>query len=324
MSKQKLIVIVGPTASGKTSLAIKLAKRFNGEIISADSRQIYRGMDIGTAKPPILHATQRGASAKSSAQTSQRNVGAAAYSHGVPHYCIDIKNPDQPYTVAEYKRDAIRAIRGILRRDKLPILSGGTDLYVRTVTENLDIPAVKPDLRLRKKLEQEIRKRGLRQIFEKLLVLDPEAAYIVDPKNPRRIIRTLEIALLTKKPFSAQRKRGKPLFEVLEIGVFPPKEKLRERINRRVDEMIKDGLINEVKNLIGKYGVNQPAFDAIGYREIIDYLNGKIALERAVELIKKNTWHYAKRQLTWFRKDKEIKWIKNERQALRLTEGFLE
>lgn len=299
----KLVVILGPTASGKTDLSIKLAKKFNGEIVSADSRQIYRGMDIGTAKPKI------------------KKIGKKIISEGVTHWLLDIKNPNQIYAVAEYKHDAIKAIKQIIKNNKLPILVGGTGLYIKAVAENLDIPEVKANPVLRQKIEKDIEKYGLDYVFKKLIELDPEAAYIVDPKNPRRVIRALEITLLTKKPFSAQRKAGNPLFDVLELGISVPKEKLKDRINRRIDLMMEDGLIQEVKNLIKKYGYDQQAFDAIGYREIIQLLNNKTTLKRAIELMKINTWHYAKRQMTWFKKDQKIHWIKNYREAEKMIKN---
>lgn len=294
ISLLKIIVIVGPTASGKSTLAIQLAKKFNGEIVSADSRQIYRGMNIGTAKP------------------TKKELAV------VPHHLIDIKNPDENYTVAEYKQDAIKTINQILKKKNLPILVGGTGLYIKSVIDNLEIPEVAPDPKLRDKLEKEIGEYGLKYLFEKLVKLDPETAYIVDPHNPRRIIRALEIALKTEKPFSSQRKIGKSLFNFIEIGMEWPKNILDKRINKRVDLMIKDGLIDEVKNLVKKYGKKQQSLDAIGYREIIDYLNEKITLSEAVNLIKKNTRDYAKRQMTWFKKDTRINWIKNKKEAEKL------
>jgi len=293
----KLIVILGPTASGKTDLSIKLAKRYNGEVVSADSRQIYKGMDIGTAKPLELE--------------------------NIDHWLLDIKNPNQNYTVAEYKKDAIKAIKNIQKRGKLAILVGGTGLYIKAVAENLDIPKIEANPLLRKKIEKEAEKFGLDYVFQKLIKLDPEAAYIIDSKNPRRVIRALEITLLTKKPFSQQRKIGKPLFDVLEIGISVPNEKLKEKINLRVDEMIKNGLIEEVEKLVKKYDAGQQAFDAIGYREIIDFLNKKITLEQAAEAIKINTWHYAKRQMTWFKRDKKINWIKDFKKSEKLVKQFI-
>lgn len=241
----------------------------------------------------------------------------------VPHHLIDIKNPDEEYSAAEFKKDALKAIRGILRRGKFPILAGGTGLYVKAVIDNLEIPAVKADQRLRKKLENEMAREGLHSIFQRLVKLDPEAAYMVDPKNPRRVIRALEVAIKTKKPFSAARKIGSPLFNALKIGVFPGKEILKKKIEARAEQMFKKGLVKEVGELLKKYGPGRKAFDAIGYREIIDYLEGKISLAEAKELIKKHTRGYAKRQMTWFKRDPEIHWIKDEKEAVTLTKNFL-
>lgn len=297
--KPKIIVIIGPTASGKSVLAIQLAKKFKGEIVSADSRQVYSGMDIGTAKPT----------------KNEMSV--------VHHYLIDIKNPDENYTVAEYKHDAVKAINKILKNKKLPILVGGTGLYIKAVIDNLNIPEVAPDLKLRKKLEKEIEKYGLNFVFKKLIDIDPEAAYIVDPNNPRRIIRALEIAIKTKKPFSTQRQVSETIFDFLEIGISASQRELNDRINKRADLMIKNGLIEEIKNLTKKYSSKPQSFEAIGYREIIGYLDGKITLKEAVELVKKNTRNYAKRQMTWFNKDKRIHWNKNEKESEKLIEDFL-
>ncbi len=312
--KPKILVIVGPTASGKTALAIKLAKKYDGEIVSADSRQIYRGMDIGTAKPlaslklrrsgPFSPASQR-VGAKTSVPNGDSRIGTIYISDGVPHHLIDIKKPDEDYTVADYKRDATKAIRSILRRGKFPILVGGTGLYIKAVVENLAIPKVKENPELRVRLETELKTEGLEKLFQKLVSLDPEATYIVDPKNPRRIIRALEVAITTGKPFTAQRKKKKPLFEAEIIGLKLPAETLRKQIESRVDQMIQDGLVEEVKTLYAKYG-RVKALEAIGYREIIDYIDGKIMLEEAIRQIKINTWHYAKRQATWFKKDGSI------------------
>ncbi len=295
----KLIVITGPTASGKTALAIKIAKKFGGEIVSADSRQIYKSMNIGTAKPT------------------------PAEMKAVKHHLINVKYPDEEYTVAEYKKDAIKAIDGIIARGKLPILAGGTGLYVKAVAENLDIPSVKANPKLRKKLEKRIEKEGLAALYRELIERDPESAYIVDGKNPRRVIRALEVAILTKKPFSEQRKKGEKLFDCLKIGINLPQEKLKKRIGLRSDLMIKNGLVNEVQKLVKKYGRRQTAFDAIGYKEIISCLDKKMPLEEAEELINKNSVAFAKRQMTWFKKDKEMNWIEKESDALALVKNFL-
>lgn len=334
-SKSKIIAIVGPTASGKTTVGIALAKKYNGEIISADSRQIYRGMDIGTAKPPISPEPRIGVRdrlrevAKSSAPAPDRGRGQApakthAYLYdGIPHHLIDIKNPNEDYTAANYKRDAIAAIDDILHREKLPILVGGTGLYIDVVLDNLDIPKIKADPRLRAEIENDIAEHGLAAVFKKLVDRDPEAANVVDPQNPRRVVRALEVAVLTGEPFTAQRKKNEPLFNALKIGVNPPPEVLRERIDLRIDLMFQDGLVNEVETLVKKYGKTCAAFDAIGYREVIDYLDGKISLEQAADIMKHNTWHYAKRQMTWFRKDKNIRWITKPEEAEKMVGDFL-
>lgn len=294
----KVVVLVGPTASGKTSLGIKLAKKFSGEIISADSRQIYRGLDIGTAKPTL--------------QEQQ----------AIPHHLINIRNPNQPYTVAQYKRDCVKVIRQLLKKDKLPIIVGGTGLYIKAVVDNLTIPKVKADPLLRYELEQELQGRGLNLLYNDLVKLDPEAAYIVDPHNPRRVIRALEIAMSTKKPFSQSRRHGKALFDFLQIGVSRSKEKLRARIDKRIEMMIKEGLIDEVKSLLKKYPAGTHAFEAIGYREIIGHFQEKSSLEEAARLMKRDTWRFAKRQLTWFRKDKRIHWITAQKEADTLLRQF--
>ena len=299
----RLITIVGPTASGKTSLGLELAHEFNGEIISADSRQIYRGMDIGTAK---------------ASREDQR---------AIPHHLIDIRNPDEEYTVADFKRDAEAAIDDVVGRGKMPFLVGGTGLYVRAVVENLEIPEIRPDPELRRKIEEEITRVGLAAVFEKLVAIDPEAAYVVDPKNPRRVVRALEVATITGKPFTAQRLMGKPRYETLMIGLEIAPEELRARIDQRIDKMMDDGLLDEVRELSKKYPrANEAlpsAFDAIGYREIIDHLDGKLSLDDAVAAMKLNTWHFAKRQMTWFRKDKDIRWVQKAATARALTAEFL-
>lgn len=299
MEKPKLVAVVGPTASGKTSLGISLAKEFGGEIISADSRQIYRGMDIGTAKAsPAMRAE-------------------------IPHHLVDIRNPDEEYTVADFKRDADEVIRAIAAKGKLPIMVGGTGLYVKAVVENLDIPKIAADPALRASIEKEIETEGLEAVFAKLVALDPEAAYVVDPKNPRRVVRALEVAITTGEPFTAQRKKNDPLYQALEIGIDPGAEILRERINQRIDQMMRDGLTDEVKKLLKEYGQKTIAFDAIGYREIIAFLDGTQTLEEAVAAMKMNTWHFAKRQMTWFKKDTAIRWVRDGSEAIALCQAFL-
>ena len=299
VKKPDIIAIIGPTASGKTTLGITLARALGGEIISADSRQIYRGMDIGTAKPT------------------------AAERREIPHHLIDIEDPDEDYTVAEYQCDAVATIEDVIARGKIPLLVGGTGLYIKAVLENLDIPKTQTNPTLRAEIEAEIARDGLDAVFKKLVARDPEAAYVVDPKNPRRVVRALEVAITTGEPFTAQRIKREPLFNAFVLGLNPPPETLRERIDRRVDAMMRDGLMDEVTALIKKYGLTPVAFDAIGYREIIEYLNGALSFEDAIAAIKINTWHYAKRQMTWFRKTNHVRWVNNESEALLLAENFL-
>ena len=298
--KPFLIVILGPTASGKSALAIKLAGRFNGEIISADSRQIYKEMDIGTAKS--LGSDPR---------------------EGQTLNLIDIVRPDQEFTLAQYKKLAIKTINDIHKRGKLPFLVGGTGLYIWAVVDNLKIPKVKPQPELREKIEKEIKQKGLKKVYQKLLKLDPGAKHFIEPDNPRRIIRALEVCLITKKPFSKQRKKGRALFNVLQIGLKPAKNIFDKKIDRRVDKMIHAGLIDEVKNLAKKYSFNLPSMSGIGYQEIGRYLRNEIDLEKAKELIRLHTRQYAKRQISWFKRDKRIHWIKNYQEEEKRIKEFL-
>ena len=297
--KPKLIAIVGPTASGKTALAIDLARRFGGEIVSADARQIYRGMDIGTAKPT---ATERAT---------------------IPHHLIDIRDPDDDYTVADYQRDAFAAIDAIVARGAVPFLVGGTGLFVRAVVENLDIPGAPADPTLRAAIENEIARDGLAAAFARLVALDPDAAAVVDPKNPRRVVRALEVARATGKPFTAQRRVREPRYETLTLGLDLPPEILRSRIEMRVNAMIESGFAREVAALLERYGAAAPAFNAIGYREMAASLNGGPSLAETATLIVMDTWHYAKRQRTWFKKSKGILWIAGKDEAAAIIGDFL-
>ncbi len=301
----KIVVIVGPTASGKTAFAIRLAKKLDGEVISADSRQVYRGMDIGTAKPKLV-----------------RKSG-ALFSESIRHHLMDICDINQPFTAKDFKTLAERAIRDISKRNKLPMVVGGTGLYIKALVENLNLTATPPNAGLRRKLESELKKYGPPRLYSKLVKLDPEAAYIVDSKNPRRVIRALEIALASKKPLAEVRSSGQSPFDILEIGINRPREELKRKIEKRVIEMIKTGLIAEAKKLVAAYPQKPEPFSAIGYREIIDYLENKIPLDEAVRQIQSSTWRYAKKQIAWFKKDPRVIWVSSQKQAKALVKNFL-
>jgi len=308
MSRKKLIVILGPTASGKSELALYLAKKFNGYIISADSRQIYKYMDIGTAKPCQAQSTKRKA---------QNHINI----EDIPHYMIDIINPDQEFTVADYQKQVYSILdsRFKIQDSKLPFLVGGTGLYISSIIDGLKIPRVPPDKTLREKLN----KFSVQKLFLKLKKLDPKLAKTIDKKNKRRLTRALEVCIKTGRPMSAQIKKRLPSFDILEIGIKLPKKELYNRIDKRVDQMIKKGLVEEVKKLHQKdYSWSLPSMSGLGYKEIGLYLQNKISLDEATNLIKLHTRQYVKRQMTWFKRDRRIKWVENKKEAEKLTKEF--
>ncbi len=278
----KLIVLLGPTASGKTDMAIKLAKDYKGEIVSADSRLVYRKMNIGTAKPNDFK--------------------------GVKHYLIDIINPEAEYNVALFKKDAKKAINDILKRGKTPFLVGGTGLYISAIVDNINFPEIKPDLKLRKELEL----KSEEELVEIYINLDKEGAEIIDRKNKRRLVRAIEVA---KARSFFRNTKNKPEFDILELGIEVPKEELKKRIEKRVDQMIKEGLEKEVNSLSEK----APILETIGYREWKEYND----LKEIIERIKINTFKFAKRQMTWFKRDKNIKWIRSYSEAKKEIKKFL-
>lgn len=296
----KIIAIVGPTASGKTEMSLALAEKFNGEIVNADSRQVYRGMDIGTAKE------------KPDDEKSDYFV------RGIRHHLIDIVNPNEEFTLAHYKKFAFEAIDDILSRGKLPIVVGGTGLYVRTIVDNPDIPAVAPDLKLRVELE----KKNLSELSAMLKKIDPKTAEKIDMKNPRRVIRAIEVAMSGESFLDLQNKFN-PRYNALQIGMSVEREELNKRINARVDKQIEDGLAEEVKKLAQKYDWKLPAMSGIGYKQVGLYLRGEIFLPEAIEMIKRDTRRYAKRQMTWFQKDERIKWVKDAEEAEELVKKFV-
>ncbi|MBU1118415.1 tRNA (adenosine(37)-N6)-dimethylallyltransferase MiaA [Patescibacteria group bacterium] len=293
---KKIIVILGPTASGKTDLSLFLAKKFQGYIISADSRQVYTGMNIGTAK------------------TSEKERKL------VPHYLIDMVRPDEDYTVSHFKKDSKSIID---TKQGLPFLVGGTGLYIDALVKNLNFPNIPPDKKLRHTLEQRIKKDGLKTLYKELITLDPDSKNIVDPKNPRRVIRALEVCKKSDKPFSFYYKPGEPFLEPLYLMPKISRFNLYKQINTRVDKMIEEGLIDETKELLKRYPKNLPALSSLGYKQLFPYLDGEIELDHAIKDIKKETRRYAKRQLTWFKRYKNVHQIKNKEEAVSLIETFL-
>lgn len=309
MALPKIVCIVGPTASGKTALGIYLAKKYHGEILSADSRQIYRGMDIGTAK-------EKG---------EWRAIGGheALDVDGIPHYGIDLVTPNESYTVADFQEYTKLVFANIIGRKKVPFIVGGTGLYVQAVIDNFIIPQVPSNSELRAKIEELIREKGIQQVYLELLKLDPHAADFVSLQNSRRIIRALEVCLATGKPFSKQKKRGKRLYHALQIGIDVPRETLYTRINARVEQQVRDGLVQEVQHLVKLYDASLPVFSGLGYGDIVGALRDATTLSAAIERYKKRTRDYARRQMTWFRRDKRITWVKTTEEAEDLVKKFL-
>ncbi len=300
----KIVVILGVTASGKTSLAVELAKKFNGEIVSADSRQIYKEFNIGTAKP-IGHWMSVGGERKFM-------VG------GVPHYLIDVIEPKEDFNLSDYKKLAVAKIKEIASNEKTPFLVGGTALYLKTICENWAIPEVKPNLALRRKLEN----KKTENLYAELQKLDPEAAVVTGP-NKRRIIRALEVISATGHKFSEQRKKGQPLFDCLKLGLKVSKEEYPERIAGRTRQMIKAGLVAEVKKLYKKYPWQLVPMQSIDYQEFKEYFEGKQTLDETVKLINQHQTNFARRQMTWFKKDKDIVWITSPKEAEEKIKTFL-
>ena len=286
--KQKVIVICGPTASGKTALSIELAKKINGEIVSADSMQIYKDMDIGTAKP-----------------TKEEM-------EGIQHYLLDFVSPEERYSVAQFKQDAKKAIKEIINKGKTPIVVGGTGLYVDSLIYEIEYNDIKLDEEYRKKLEKMAEEQGLEELYKKALEIDQEAMKKISPNDKKRIMRVLEIYHSTGKTKTEQEKesRKNPVeYDYRVYAINWDREILYQRINKRVDIMIEQGLIEEVKEILNKYDKFPTAMQGLGYKEVVDYLNGIYTKEEMIEKIKLETRRYAKRQLTWFRKNKQTIWL---------------
>jgi len=286
-ARGKMIVVLGPTASGKNGLAVQLAKKYNGEIVSADSRQIYKEMNIGTGK------------------ISKKEM------KGIPHYLLDVADSKKQFSVAEYKDLALEAIEKIYAKGKISIICGGTGFYIRAIVDGLIIPEVEPDWRLRKELER----KTTEELFKELKKLDPNRVKNIDVKNRRRLIRAIEIIKKTGKPVPALEKQ--PKFNVLYIGIKKSLPEIKKSIDKRIDKMIKSGLEKEVKSLVKKYGWTLVLKNTIGYSEF--------QKENPIELIKTNTFKFAKRQLTWFKKypEEKVHWVSSEKEAEKLAEKFL-
>ena len=289
-NKPPLILIVGPTAVGKTEIAIQLAERLNGEIVSADSRLFYRGMDIGTAKP-----------------TSEEQAR-------VPHHLIDIANPDEVLSLAVFQQKAHELIADIHTRNKLPFLVGGTGQYARAVTQGWTPPEVEPDERLRDELGRMKDEKGISWLHDKLKSLDPEAAEKIDARNFRRTIRALEVIMTTGKKFSEQRGQSDSPYHLVTIGLTRPREELYQRVDARIEMMFANGFIDEVKFLLEKgYSPSLPTMSAIGYRECVSVIKGELTEEQAKVQIRRATRVYVRRQANWFKEsDPNIHWFRVE------------
>lgn len=289
--KEKVVIICGPTASGKTALSIELAKKINGEIISADSMQIYKDMNIGTAKPTCEEM------------------------QGIKHYLLDFVSPEERYSVAQYKKDAKIAIKNIISKGKTPIIVGGTGLYIDSLIYEIEYNDIKIDENYRKELENVIEKKGLEALYKKAVEIDPIAMQKISQNDKKRIMRVLEIYKSTGKTKTQQEEesRKKPVqYDYRIFAINWDREVLYQRINKRVDIMIEQGLIEEVKNILNKYDKFPTAMQGLGYKEVVNYINGDYTKEEMIEKIKMETRRYAKRQLTWFRKNKQTIWLEGK------------
>jgi tRNA dimethylallyltransferase len=282
-----VVIILGPTAVGKTEISLQLAERLDGEIVSADSRLLYRGMDIGTAKPRTEELER------------------------VPHHLIDVAEPNEVWSLAVFQKEARRAAHSIHKRGRLPILVGGTGQYLRAVTEGWQPPTVSPSEQLRAALENWAGEIGTEALHRRLAALDPKAASSIDHRNLRRTMRALEVIFLSGKRFSEQRRRGESPYRTLQLGLTRLRSELYPRIDQRIEAMLEAGLVDEVKRLLERgFSPDLPPLSAIGYKEIIAHLQGDISLDEALRLIKRNTRIYVRRQANWFKvNDPDITWF---------------
>lgn len=305
--EKPIIVLTGPTASGKTALSFSLVKKFNGEIIAADSMTVYRGMDIGTDKPNLIQKSK---------VKSQKD--GTFLINGITHYLIDVKDPDEEMNVAIFKELAKDAIQKIHAKGKIPFIVGGSTLYIDALVYDYKMPEVAPDVELRKKLE----KKSTQALFRQLVKLDPDCEWTIDRHNKRRIIRALEVVLKTGKPFCSSKSKGVLMKNVLYLAVKRDRQWLYGRINQRVDEMMQAGFLDEVRGLYEKYDHNT-AMQAAGYKQLAEFLDNKMDLIDAVDKTKQVHRNFAKRQMTWLKRNKDVNWIENESQAEKLIKSFL-
>lgn len=285
--KNTVLAIVGPTSSGKTSLSINLCRRFNGEVIACDSRNIYRFMDIGTAKPTLEEM------------------------QGVTHHLLDVAEPDQVFTVAEYKERGLKAINAIFEKGKVPVVCGGTGFYARALLEGLSIPEVEPNHQLRQELNALADEKGNEFLYEKLQAKDPDATKKINVNDRFRIVRALEVMEALKIPFSKAMKKEEVPFKVIWIGLtFEDREVLKKRIKDRLQVQIEDGLVSEVKSLYEKYGKTRTLKNAVTYKQFIKYFENEITYDEAVDECERHNYQLARKQLIWFRANPDINWIK--------------
>ncbi len=297
-----LIVVTGPTAVGKTAVSLELARALGGEVVSADSRQVYRGMDIGTAK------------------------ATAAELAFVPHHLLDIRNPNETISLGEYQKLAYATIDEIHGRERLPLLVGGTGQYVRAVVEGWQVPEVPPQAELRSMLEEQAQREGKEAVFARLQELDPASAERIDWRNLRRVIRAIEVTTVLGRPFSELRTKFPPPYSLLQIGLTRPRDSLYQRADARIEQMFAAGFVQEVERLLAAgYTSDLPSFSSLGYREVAGYLTGEHDLEEAKMLLRRHTRQFIRRQYNWFRlTDPNITWFDLEEQVAGDVLTFLE
>ncbi|OIO51700.1 MAG: tRNA (adenosine(37)-N6)-dimethylallyltransferase MiaA [Parcubacteria group bacterium CG1_02_58_44] len=303
----RAVAVVGATASGKTALAMALAREFGGEIVSADSRQLYRGTAICTDIPTGKWKSYG---------NGRRQVYVV---DGVAHYLLGSESPGHPLDLAEYHRRAEWRLKEIASRGRLPILVGGTGLYVRAVVDSFVGPEVAPNYAFRDELE----KHDTAKLYRRLMKVDPDYAGRISPNNRRYVVRALEVQQATGRPFSEQQGQGRPQFEWLQLGADRSRDELYRRIDARVDWMADNGLVEEAQRMFRRYGSDSRIATSLGYAQLAGFLSGKYDLKEAFRLIKRDTRHYARRQLTWLRRDSRIRWVRDDSRAQGLVRRFI-